>query len=267
MKLTMLGTGNATATKCYNTCFLLSNEQGCFLVDAGGGNRILTILEEESIELQNIHHIFATHGHTDHLLGIIWMIRMIGTKIVRGFYEGDLNVYCHEELRETIITVCNLTIWGNVTSQFGKRIHFIDLKDGDEKEILGCQVKFFNIGSTKKKQFGFYLRTQEGIHLVCCGDEPLKKENEKYGKECDWLLHEAFCLYEEREKFNPYEKHHSTVKDACELAQKLHVKNLILYHTEDKNLVCRKERYTAEGKQYYDGNLYVPDDREKFEII
>lgn len=266
MKLTMLGTGNATVTKCYNTCFALTNDQGSFLVDAGGGNQILRILEEEKINLQEIHDLFVTHGHTDHLLGVIWMIRMIGIKIARGFYEGDLRIYCHRELRETIETVCNLTIWGNVTEQFGKRIHFVEVEDGDTFEILGCQVKFFDICSTKKKQFGFVLTMNEGKRLLCCGDEPLKPENEGYAKDCDWLLHEAFCLYEEKEIFKPYEKHHSTVKDACELAQRLDVKNLILYHTEDKNIANRKELYTAEGKQYYDGNLYVPDDREKFTL-
>lgn len=266
MKLTMLGTGFATAIKCYNTCFALSDEQEHFLVDAGGGNQILSILEEEEISLEEIHHVFATHGHTDHLLGVIWMIRTIGTKMVRGFYEGDLWVYCHKELHEIIETICNLTIWGNVTRLFGERIHFIELEDGDEYEILGSQVKFFDIHSTKVKQFGFSMTMQDGKRLVCCGDEPLRGENLEYAKDCDWMLHEAFCLYEEHEKFKPYEKHHSTVKDACEMAQKFRVKNLILYHTEDKNLEQRKARYTEEGSQFYKGNLYVPDDREKFEI-
>ena len=266
MELTMLGTGFATATKCYNTCFALSNEQGHFLVDGGGGNQILSILEEENISLQDIHHVFVTHGHTDHLFGGLWVIRMVGSWIIRGFYEGDLYVYCHKELHETIETICNLTIWGNVTNQFGKRIHFVELEDGDVYEILGCKVEFFDIRSTKKKQFGFALKMPEGKILVCCGDEPLKKENEGYAKECDWLLHEAFCLYEEREQFKPYEKHHSTVKDACEMAEALGVKNLVLYHTEDKKLAERKVRYTQEGKQYYHGNLHVPDDREKIEL-
>ena len=41
MKLTMLGTGNATVTECFNTCFALTNEEdSCFLVDTGGGNQI-----------------------------------------------------------------------------------------------------------------------------------------------------------------------------------------------------------------------------------
>ena len=61
-------------------------------------------------------------------------------------------------------------------------------------------------------------------------------------------------------------KHHSTVKDACELAEKLHVKNLLLYHTEDKNISVRKQRYAEEGRQYCHGNLLIPDDLEALEL-
>jgi ribonuclease Z len=43
--ITMLGTGNALATRCYNTCFTLHGEKGVLLVDAGGGNGILTQME------------------------------------------------------------------------------------------------------------------------------------------------------------------------------------------------------------------------------
>ena len=51
-----------------------------------------------------------------------------------------------------------------------------------------------------------------------------------------------------------------------ELAQKLEAENLILYHTEDKNITHRKELYVAEGKRYYSGNLHVPDDLEKIRL-
>ena len=63
------------------------------------------------------------------------------------------------------------------------------------------------------------------------------------------------------------EKHHSTVKDACELAQNLHVPNLVLYHTEDKNIQNRKELYSVEGESYFSGNLYIPNDLESIEIV
>ena len=56
------------------------------------------------------------------------------------------------------------------------------------------------------------------------------------------------------------------MKDACELAQDLMVENLILYHTEDKNIEHRQELYLAEGKEYYDGNLFVPEDMDVIEL-
>ena len=37
-KLHVLGTGYALATRVYNTCFAITNEQGTLLVDASGGN-------------------------------------------------------------------------------------------------------------------------------------------------------------------------------------------------------------------------------------
>ena len=80
------------------------------------------------------------------------------------------------------------------------------------------------------------------------------------------MLHEAFCLYSQVERFKPYERHHSTVKDACELAERIGVRNLILYHTEDENMRDRKRLYTEEGRKYFTGNLYVPDDLERIEL-
>lgn len=40
-KITMLGTGNATVTQCYNTCFALQTGTTLLLVDGGGGNGVL----------------------------------------------------------------------------------------------------------------------------------------------------------------------------------------------------------------------------------
>lgn len=266
MKLTILGTGNATVTDCYNTCFALSEEHRHFLVDAGGGNQILRILKETNIPLEEIHDIFITHEHIDHLLGLFWLIRMIGQNMNQGKYEGKVRIYCHSGLIPTITTIAELTIMKKVTKHLGGRIQLIPLESGDTKQILGCEVTFFDIGSTKARQFGFTLKTADGKKLSCCGDEPYNPCEEEYVRDSDWLMHEAFCLYREADKFKPYEKHHSTVKEACLLAEQLRVPNLILYHTEETHLEERKELYTEEGRKYYSGNLYVPDDQEVFRI-
>lgn len=264
MKLTILGTGNASVTEYYNTCFALSDENKHFLVDAGGGNQILGNLKKAGIPIEDIHDIFITHEHIDHLFGLIWLIRIIGQKMNQGKYEGEVRIYCHSGLISTITTIAELTIQKKVTKHIGERIILVPLENGDEKQIIGCEVTFFDIGSTKARQFGFTLVTSEGKKLSCCGDEPYNPCEEPYVKGSDWLMHEAFCLYREADKFKPYEKHHSTVKEACQLAEELKVPNLILYHTEDEHFGSRKELYTEEGRKYYHGNLYVPDDMETF---
>ena len=139
------------------------------------------------------------------------------------------------------------------------------MKDGETRKIRGWDVTFFDIHSTKARQFGYTLESN-GHKLGCCGDEPLNDANFTRLAGSQWLLHEAFCLYRDRERFRPYEKHHSTVREACENGDRLQVPNLILYHTEDTCLPQRKALYTAEGKTYYKGNLFIPNDLECLKV-
>ena len=44
------------------------------------------------------------------------------------------------------------------------------------------------------------------------------------------------------------------------------MENLVLWHTEDTRLPERKALYTAEGRQYFPGNLFVPDDLESIAL-
>ncbi len=266
-QLYVLGTGNATVTRCYNTCFAIRDlGQQFFMVDTGGGNGILRILEDMHMDLSQIHHIFITHEHTDHLLGIVWLIRVIATRMKNGQYKGDLHIYCHEDLPETITTICRLTVQGKFFKMIGDRIHLIPVHDGETVSILNYPVTFFDIRSTKAKQYGFTAILENGQRFTCCGDEPFNDCCMDYVRRSDWLTHEAFCLYSQRETFKPYEKHHSTVKDACELAETLGIRNLILWHTEDKNIADRQKLYLDEGRPYFSGKLYVPEDQTVIDL-
>ena len=80
------------------------------------------------------------------------------------------------------------------------------------------------------------------------------------------FMSEAFCLYEDRNIFLPYEKHHSTVLDAARQAEELGAKHLILYHTEYRALETRKRKYTAEAKTVFSGSVWVPDDLESITL-
>ena len=264
--LIILGTGNATVTKCYNTCFAIKNESEYFLIDTGGGNGIMTQLEKAEIPMEQIHEIFISHEHTDHLLGLIWLIRMIATKMKKGKYEGNLNIYCHAQLKETILTIVKLTVQDKFVKMIGERIFLHEVEDGEIKDILGYKITFFDILSKKAKQYGFTMQLKSGKKFTFLGDEPYREHEYQYAFKSDWLLHEAFCLYAQRDIFTPYERDHTTVKDACEIAEKLQAVNLILYHTEDRNLEKREELYLKEGREYYSGNLLIPDDLTKINL-
>ena len=75
--ISFLGTGHATATECFNSCFAIRKNDDVFLVDSGGGNGILKQLKEANINLENIKAIFISHNHLDHILGVIWIVRIL----------------------------------------------------------------------------------------------------------------------------------------------------------------------------------------------
>lgn len=266
MELIMLGTGCATATKCYNTCFALRNGEEYFLVDAGGGNGILNQLKAAEIPLEGIRNLFVTHCHTDHLLGVIWMVRMIAMSMLRGKHQGDFIIYCHDEAARAIRTICRLTLPPDHLQFIDERLFIREVCDGESLEASGMKLTFFDIGSGKAKQFGFRAELPSGCILACLGDEPYNPRNRALVEQADWLLAEAFCLYADRDIFKPYEKHHSTALDAGRLAESLGVKNLLLYHTEDTRLAERKRLYAAEAVSEFSGRVFVPDDLERIEL-
>jgi ribonuclease Z len=267
LRLTILGTGNAIATRCYNTCFALEDHGQVLLVDAGGGNGILTRLQKAGLDVCSVHKIFVTHKHIDHLLGVVWLIRVITSDMLKGSYDGALLIYSHDEVAGLLAYFTTHLLTQKQADLLGTRVKLIVLKDGETFTGAGHPVRVFDIHSTKAKQFGFVMDLGGGRRLTCCGDEPCPKSAEPLAAGSTWMLHEAFCRYGDRARFKPYEKHHSTVKDACELAERLGVENLILYHTEDRHLAGRKVLYTEEGRQYFSGRLEVPDDGEVFYLM
>ena len=268
-QITMLGTGNATVSQIYNTCFVLQTPSTLMLVDAGGGNGILAQLKKVNVQISDIHLLFVTHAHTDHVLGVIWVIRMVAQ--CKG-YEGLLHVYGNDKVMKVIKTIIDMILAKKQLARVAERVVFHQLEDGDSFEVGDMKLECFDIQSTKEKQFGFRAELPSSdesgkpLVLACLGDEPYNEQNRRYIVGADWMMCEAFCLYADRDTFKPYEKCHSTALDAGKLAEELGVKNLILYHTEEKTLANRKENYTREAAENFKGRIFVPDDLEVIEL-
>lgn len=267
-KITILGTGNAVVDRCYNTCFVLETSATKLLVDAGGGNGILRRLKEAGISIADIRHLFITHAHIDHILGAVWIVRMVAQC---AGYDGVLNVYGNDKVQSVLRTIVDMTLAKKQLAKGAERVAFRELRDGEKFAAGDIAMQCFDIHSAKEKQFGFRAELPTDarhppLSVVCLGDEPYNQANHAVVERCNWLLCEAFCLYSDREKFKPYEKNHSTALDAGRLASELGAKNLLLYHTEDRTLETRRENYTREAAQNFGGRIVVPDDMEVVEL-
>jgi ribonuclease Z len=96
-ELTILGCSSATPTSQRNpTAQLLNIAERFFLIDCGEATQIQ--LRKYKIKFQRINHIFISHLHGDHYLGLIGLLssmHLLGRTV-------DLNIYCPPELKEII---------------------------------------------------------------------------------------------------------------------------------------------------------------------
>ena len=136
MKLTLLGTGNAVVTACYNTCFLLEDNKNYLMVDAGGGNGILQQLKAVDVNWMDVRNIFITHKHMDHLLGMAWIIRLVCQSINRGTYEGDITIYGHDRVLEALQVLATTLLTPKETKHIGGQIKLIT----DRKSVVWERV-------------------------------------------------------------------------------------------------------------------------------
>ena len=266
-QLIFLGTGAAMATECYNACFLLRTPDGeYFLTDAGGGNGILRQMKLASVPFERLRCLFVTHGHSDHILGVVWVLRRIASLMDKDIYAGDFHIYCHDIACEIIEMASQMLLSRRELAQYGKRIVLHEIHDGEQVGFLNMKLTAFDIRSSKAKQFGYRLRFANRRSLVCLGDEPYNERCRVYAEKADWLVSEAFCLDTDAKHFRPHEKNHGTVREAAMNAEKLAAKNLVLHHTEDTALDTRKALYTAEASAHFKGGVFVPDDLDVIDI-
>lgn len=286
MRITMLGTGHAVVTECYNTCFVLQDDAGDgLLVDGGGGSGIVTQMARAGIPWSCIQQIVVTHKHIDHLLGVVWALRMLCMEMRRGgagdgsserygslLGDGDaptrnVTIYANGEVMALLKTMAYELLHGADLQTLDERFRFEVVRAGETRALLGCPTTFFDMSACRDaEQLGFAMTYEPGRTLTCCGDVSLVEQDFPYAQGATWLLHEAFCLADHPAAGFIHRAGRSTAAEAAAIAQAVGAQNLLLYHTEDGDLAHRRERYTAEASAHFSGSIYVPDDLESIQL-
>jgi ribonuclease Z len=98
-KFSVLILGNASAAptlKRNHTSQLININDQYYLMDCGEGTQLK--LREHKIKLQRINHIFISHLHGDHYLGLIGLVQ---TMHLMGRMT-DLTIYCPSNIKEIV---------------------------------------------------------------------------------------------------------------------------------------------------------------------
>ena len=266
-KIIVLGTGSGITINCYSLSALLENNKGDYLlIDTGSGNQILNQLNIKNIDINKIHDIFISHKHIDHLWGIIPLLRYIMQQYRKGNYEGALNIYCEKNIKKIVDMFIKETFHKVHEDLYKQIVKYHFCENGKKFNMIGYEIEAIDTESIECTQYGFKTTLNSGKTLAFLGDVPCSKNVYSRIENLDWVLHEAMCLEEDKDKVKPHKINHSTVKDVAVVMNKLNIKNLLLWHCRDNNIEIRKELFTKEAKEYFSGNVFVPNDLDEIEL-
>lgn len=261
MKITYFGTWaalNKSVDTMHMKLFDKSNE---LFVDTWWGMSLMQRIQNWQ---EHIQHLYMTHCHSDHILGIVHVLRVTKTR--------PLHLYCTQDLEKRIDILMNV-VW--------KWKHYRQLKDNGNIHITYINhwthihiwdwiLSSIDLFSPKDEQHGFTL-TQWNKKLVFFGDEAIdilkRKDLDQYIW-VDRLLCEAFCKDDDKELRKPHEKQHITASDAWRIATALQAKNLIISHIDDYTSDRKwqlKEIYVDASKTF-SWNIVVPHDNDTLDL-
>lgn len=296
-KVTILGCGSATPTLRRNpTAQVVNVLERHFLIDCAEGTQLQ--MRKYGIKFQKINHIFISHLHGDHYLGLIGFI---STLHLLGRTK-ELNIYGPEELGEIIFSQLKAS-----QSFLSYHIEFHPLKSNKselvyEDDLLTVKTIplkhriYCNGFLIQEKQHPFRINIEavnnynipiswyhrlkkgedylEGNHKIpvqeltlppypsrsyaYCSDTAYLESVVPIIKNVDLLYHEATFLSDQKKRAK--QTLHSTIEDACIIAKKAEVKKLIIGHFSAR--YKSTEQFIEEAIPIFSNTEAVEDGRE-----
>ena len=265
MKLVFLGTSAAQPTSERGlTCICLEKEGEILMFDAGEGAQISYL--KSGLGWNKKMKIFVTHLHGDHCIGILGLLQTMtlqnrtepmeiyGPDGIEEFIAANIKVLNFglsfpvmiTTVREgTVVNEKTYTINSceadhSVTSYsylfqekdkpgrfFPDKAKELGVPEGElwHKLQTGQDIQ---VGDKIVKSSDVLGEKRPGKRIGISGDTRPTKKLEEFFKDCDYLSFDSTFSHELQDK--ALETHHSTAKEAADLAKKANVSNLILTH-------------------------------------
>lgn len=226
MKLLFLGSGSAfTLGDNYQASMLLKHDNGQnFLIDCGSDSR--WSLNEQKLTYKDIHNIYVSHLHSDHVGGLEWLALV--TKFDPACDKPNLYI------SDTMVG----DLWNHVLSGGLRSIENVEanletfftihpIKDNGSFIWQGIEMKLvktihYKSGSTVMPTYGLFF-TVNGCKIYISADSQFTPDLlAEYYNEADIIFHDC--------ETSPTPTHvHANYKDLITLPEKIK-KKMWLYH-------------------------------------
>lgn len=295
IEIVFLGTSAAVPTKDRNHTAIFFRYWGDrFLFDCGEGTQ--RQMQKAKKSIMKINHIFLSHLHGDHVLGLPGIIQTID---FMG-RENPLYIYGPKGTKKFVkliqdIPGCDAKFETVVREKIGKLLetndYFIESfplkhsvpclgyifqekprKHIDEKKLRGMGIKpgplYRKLKEGKRVEFkGKVLKPEDfiieekGFKLVYVADtRPTELTIEK-SSNANILIHESTFTHDALDMAK--ESMHSTAREAGEVAKKAGVKQLILIHYSPRYKEDKLDKLRQDAQKNFDNVLVVRD----FDVI
>ena len=266
-QLNILGCGSAIPTARHNpSSQVLDIRDNLFMIDCGEGAQLM--MRKMRLKYSRLNHIFISHLHGDHCLGLIGLLSSMalqgktGSVTIHIFEDGarlfseQLKFFCRDTpfeikfniikpekaiiLETNAITVETFPLFHRVPC-----VGFLFKEKTKLRHLKGDMVKFYNIPIKELRGIkeGNDFVTDEGIivpnsHLTTdpspemsyayCSDTAYNPQVAEMVKGTNTIYHEATYTSEFAHLAGP--RGHSTSVEAAQIAQMAEAKRLVLGH-------------------------------------
>lgn len=262
-RVVFLGTAGAVPSPERNTsAIFVQYSKFRFLFDCGEGTQRQIIVAR--LGFRNLDHIFITHMHTDHFIGIFGLIETLslnGRKKELNFYTPkpeflrtlfelfgyenlDFDLKVHRVSDGSEVRIENLRVLAFKTEHIVQSVGYALIEDDmrrfdrEKAEKLGIPPGPL-YAKLKKGEAIFWNgrlidpeevlgEVKKGKKIVYTGDTRPCERVVEVAKDAELLIHDA--SFGEDLKDWALESGHSTAKEAAEIARRANVKKLILTH-------------------------------------
>lgn len=287
-QITILGCGSAMPTTYRNpTSQLIETNGKLFMIDCGEGTQMQ--MRRQKVKMTNLHSIFISHLHGDHVFGLPGLLSTLGLMNM----SGELNIYAHKELgfilepflkyfgtqlsykinhivinpheHETIFENKSIKI---SSFQLKHRIHtngFIIEEKYAPRHMRGDMIEFYKIPFYKIREIkeGANYITDDGKvinnELLTTPATPPRKyaycSDTAYNPDIVPYIEGVDVLYheatfEEADLARAKKTYHSTARQAAEIAKQANVKKLVIGHFSSRYRIL--DNLINEAKSVFD---------------